>query len=55
MMKNHTGDIRHIIVRRGHLQELMIVLFTNSLCSLIQEIVTDIQKNFRGRQCHSKH
>src|SRR5699024_12246751 len=44
--KNHTGDIRHIIVRRGHFTgELMIVLVTNSFVfPHAQEIVTDIQK-----------
>lgn len=44
--KNHTGDIRHIIVRRGHFTgELMIVLVTNSFgLPHAQEIVADIQK-----------
>src|SRR5699024_1036752 len=44
--KNHTGDIRHIIVRRGHFTgELMVVLVTNSFAlPHAQEIVMDIQK-----------
>src|SRR5699024_161907 len=44
--EKHTGDIRHILVRRGHFTgELMIVLVTNSFVfPHAQEIVMDIQK-----------
>ena len=44
--EKHTGDIRHILVRRGHFTgELMIVLVTNSfVLPHAQEIVTDIKK-----------
>lgn len=44
--ETHTGDIRHILVRRGHFTgELMIVLVTNSfVLPHAQEIVTDIKK-----------
>ena len=43
--KNHIGDIRHIIVRRGHFTgEVMVVIVTNSfVLPHAQEIVADIQ------------
>ncbi len=43
---NHTGDIRHIIVRRGHFtEELMIVLVTrNAILPHAQEIIADIRE-----------
>lgn len=44
--KEHTGDIRHIIVRRGHeTEEMMIVLVTRSFAlPNLQEIVADIRQ-----------
>jgi len=44
--ENHTGDIRHIVVRRGHYAgELMIVLVTRELMlPHLQEIVADIRQ-----------
>lgn len=44
--ENHVGDIRHIIVRRGHFtEELMIVLVTNNLIlPHAQEIIADIRE-----------
>ncbi|MDN6161171.1 MAG: 23S rRNA (uracil(1939)-C(5))-methyltransferase RlmD [Atopostipes sp.] len=43
--EEHSGDIRHIIVRRGHkTEEIMIVLVTNNLIlPYAQKIVADIQ------------
>lgn len=43
---NHVGDIRHIIVRRGHFtDEMMIVLVTRSFeLPHLQEIVAEIQQ-----------
>lgn len=43
---NHIGDIRHIIVRRGHFtEEIMIVLVTNNLIlPHAQEIIKDIRQ-----------
>lgn len=43
---NHLGDIRHIIVRRGHFtEEMMIVLVTNNLVlPHAQEIIADIRQ-----------
>lgn len=44
--KNHTGDIRHIIVRRGHVtEELMIVLVTRTFAlPHAEEIIAKITK-----------
>jgi len=44
--ENHQGDIRHIVVRRGHFTgELMIVLVTRSMIlPHLQEIVADIRR-----------
>jgi 23S rRNA (uracil1939-C5)-methyltransferase len=44
--ENHTGDVRHIVVRRGHVTgEVMIVLVTRSfVLPHLQEIVADIQE-----------
>lgn len=43
--ENHTGDIRHIIIRRGHFtNEMMIVLVTrSSTVPHMQEIIQDIR------------
>lgn len=45
--QGHTGDIRHIVVRRGHFTgEIMIVLVTRSfLLPNANEIVNEIRKN----------
>lgn len=44
--KNHTGDVRHIVVRRGHVTgEVMIVLVTRSfVLPHLKEIVAEIQR-----------
>lgn len=44
--ENHAGDVRHIVVRRGHVTgEVMIVLVTRQfILPHLQEIVEDIQR-----------
>lgn len=48
--ESHTGDIRHIIVRRGHVTgELMIVLVTRTFTlPNAQEIIADIREELPG-------